>query len=155
MRGGHMNVLDYGITIEKNAMSFYQSLANKTSLLSLKNFFITLSHNEQDHLDLISMIKGNPGQEFFYQPEHDKLPRSFLGIVDDKGLGKLSKEEIDGFHQVLKNEEDTLEQYEELQMVEENKLVKALFQKIMEQEKIHLSVVKDLCVLVAEQMSWK
>ena len=83
------------------------------------------------------------------------MPRIFLGIVDDKGLGKLSKEEIDGFHQALKNEEDTLKQYEELQMVEENKLVKALFQKIMEQEKIHLSVVKDLCVLVSEQMSWK
>jgi len=150
-----MNVLDYGITTEKNAITFYESLANKTSLLSLKNLFISLSHDEQDHLDMISTFKENPGIEFFYQPELDKLPRIFLRIVDDKGLGKLSKEEIDGYHQALKNEEDALRRYEELQIVEENKIVKALFQKIMEQEKIHLSVVKDLCVLVSEQMSWK
>ena len=155
MKGGHMNVLDYGITSEKNTMTFYESLANKTSLLSLKNLFITLSHDEQDHLDTISTFKENPGIEFFYQPELDKLPSIFLRIVDDKGFGKLSKEEISGCHQALKNEEDALRWYEELQIVEENKIVKALFQKIIEQEKIHLSVVNDLCVLVSEQMSWK
>jgi len=155
MKGGHMNVLDYGITTEKNAITFYQSLANNTSLLSLKNLFISLSHDEQDHLDMISTIKGNPEIELFYQPELDKLPRIFLRIVDDKGFGKLSKEEIDGCHQALKNEENALRRYEELQIVEENWIVKALFQKIIVQEKIHLSVVKGLCVLVSEQMSWK
>ena len=58
MKGCHMNVLDYAITTEKNTITFYESLANKTSLLSLKNLFITLSHDEQDHLDMISTIKG-------------------------------------------------------------------------------------------------
>ena len=103
-----MNGLDYGITAEKNAITFYESLANKTSLLSLKNLFISLSHDELEHLDLISTIKKNPEIELFYQPEPDKLPRIFLRIIDDKGLEKLSKEEIDGCHQALKNEEDAL-----------------------------------------------
>ncbi len=150
-----MNVLDYGITAEKNAIILYESLANKTLLLGLKSLFTSLSHDEQDHLDMISAIKQNPGMNLSYKPELEKLPRIFQRIVDEEELEKSSKEEIAGYHQAMKNEEEALRLYEELQMTEENKIVRALFEKIIEQEKIHLSVVKDLCVLVSEQQSWK
>lgn len=150
-----MNVLDYGITAEKNAITLYEALADKASFLGLKNLFVSLSHDEQVHLDMISTIKQNPGMKLFYKPELDKLPKIFERIVDDNGLERLSKEEVNGYHQALNNEEDALKLYEELQMTEENKAVRELFEKIIEQEKIHLSVVKDLCVLVSEQQSGK
>jgi rubrerythrin len=76
-------------------------------------------------------------------------------IVDSKGLEGLSKDVVDGCHEAMKNEETVLSRYEELLANKENKVTKALFGKIMEQERKHLSVMKDLCVLVSEQQSAK
>ncbi len=150
-----MSVLEHAIANERNSINIYESLAKKISLPVLKSLFISMAHDEQYHLDVISAIMENPEVSMFYQPDLENLSRIFESIVDVEALEGLSKEVVAGCHEAMKNEETVLSRYEELLANEENKVTKALFVRIVEQEKKHLSVMKDLCVLVSEQQSGK
>ena len=114
-----------------------------------------MAHDEQYHVDMISAILEKPGASTVFQPDPENLSRIFESIVNDEGLEALPREVVDGCHQAMKNEETVLTSYEELLSDEENKTANALVSKIMEQEKKHLSVMKDLCVLISEQQSSK
>jgi rubrerythrin len=150
-----MTALEQAITAERKSITIYESLANIISLPDLKSLFISMARDEQYHAGVISFIVENPGISMFYQPDLENLSRIFESIVDGEGLEGLSKEVIEGCHQALKNEETVLSRYEELLANEENKTTKGLLGKIVEQEKKHSAIIKDLCILVSEQQSAK
>jgi len=150
-----MSSIEHAIANERNSVTMYESLAKKILLPDLKGLFASMAHDEQYHVDVISAVIENPGAYMIYQPDLDNLSRIFESIVDCKGLEGLPRDVVDGCHEAMKNEEIVLCRYEELLANEENKVTKSLFGKIMEQERKHLSVMKDLCVLVSEQQSAK
>ena len=150
-----MNALEHAIANERNSITIYEALAQKSSLPGLKSLFSSMAHDEEYHLNVISAILENPGISMFYQPDLENLSRIFESVVHNQGLEDLSNEVVGDCHQAMRNEETVLSSYEHLLENEENKTTKALFCKIIEQEKKHLSVMKDLCVLVSEQQSAK
>ncbi len=150
-----MSTIEHAFANERNSVKMYESLAKKILLPDLKSLFISMAHDEQYHVDVITAAIENPGAYMIYQPDLENLSRIFESIVKNKGLEDLSKDVVDGCHEAMKNEETVLSRYEELLAIEEDKVMKALFGNIMEQERKHLSVLKDLCVLVSEQQSAK
>ena len=150
-----MSALELAIANERNSITFYEGLAEKISLPSLKSLFISMAHDAQHHLDVISAILENPGKMMAYQPDLESLSRIFETIVDTQGLEGVSRDVVDGCHQAMKNEETVLRNYEALLNSVQSNTKKALICKIVEQEKKHLSVIKDLCILISEQQSSK
>ncbi len=150
-----MSALELAIANERNSITFYEGLAEKISLPCLKSLFISMAHDAQHNLDVISAILENPGKIMVYQPDLESLSRIFETIVDAQGLEGVSRDAVDGCHEAMKNEETVLGNYKELLCSIQGSTSKALFCKIVEQEKKHLSVIKDLCILISEQQSSK
>ncbi len=148
-----MGPLEDVIEKEKNAMTIYEALAEKTPLPGLKSLFVSMAHDEQYHLDIISAISEKPGTIMFYQPDLENLSRIFESVLHEQGLEGLSKELVAGCRQAMKNEETILRSYWNLLAIKECRAANALISGIMEQERKHLSVMKDLCVLISEQQS--
>jgi rubrerythrin len=148
-----MSTLELAIANEINSITVYEGLAEKISLPCLKSLFISMAHDAQHHLEVISALLENPGKIIVYQPDLESLSRIFETIVDAQGLEGVSRDVVAGCHQAMKNEEIVLRNYEELLCRVQSSTTKTLFCKIVEQEKKHLSVIKDLCILISEQQS--
>lgn len=150
-----MDVLDSALKHEKEAIKLYKYLADESSLVSLKRLFTSLLKDEKKHLERITNFKATLDDDDAYQPDKHEFLRLFPHIVKDRGIEGLTKDEVSFYREVMECEKIGIRQYENFTNNAKDEKSKKLMTELMSQEKIHFNIIKELCVFISEQQSYR
>jgi rubrerythrin len=128
-------ILEFAIDREKEAVQFYQSLAQEAPSNELKQTFIGFSKEEEKHAALISDISGNKAKIDSY--EFEKIPDLKISnyMVDttyEKGMPMP-----DVLKLAMKREEKAVKLYTLLGEQTDDADAKKLFQLLVQEESKH------------------
>lgn len=152
-------LIEIALGIEKNGLTFYQALSNKTQDVKTKDVYNYLTGEERKHLNTFQNMQNTIGQ---YQP-----PESYAGeymlylkaLVDSHVFSNTKEaqekaertpNEIDAIDIGIEAEKDSILFYSELQtLVREPDHMVVL--KIISEEKTHLKQLLELKEVLKQQ----
>ena len=128
-------ILEFAIDREKEAVQFYESLAQEAPSEALKQTFIDFSKEEEKHAALISDISGNKAKIDSY--EFEKIPdlkisNYMVETTYEKGMAMP-----DVLKLAMKREEKAVKLYTLLGEQTDDADAKKLFQLLVQEESKH------------------
>lgn len=128
-------ILEFAIDREKEAVKFYESLAQEAPSEALKQTFIGFSKEEEKHAALISDISGNKAKIDSY--EFEKIPdlkisNYMVETTYEKGMAMP-----DVLKLAMKREEKAVKLYTLLGEQTDDADAKKLFQLLVQEESKH------------------
>ena len=128
-------ILEFAISKEKEAIAFYNSLAQEANRASLKGIFESFAREEEKHAALLSDISGNKEKIDSY--EFKKIPDLKISdyMVEQEYEQGMPLPEI--LKLAMKREEKAVKLYQTLADQTDNQDAKKLFLMLVQEESKH------------------
>lgn len=139
-----MNIFDCAIKMEEDARVYYEQLAASSGTQELKNLFTMLAEAEQEHHDaLVRLSAGIDSPKVLFKAlrEADCLFKPALARREH--VAELKKAP-DGYLMVIRQEQKSIERYEELAARIKDDEVRKIVLSIADEERRHLSIVENI-----------
>ena len=153
-----MNVFDFAMKMEEDGKSYYEKLANKTSLPGLKTIFTRLAEDEQKHYQIFQELKAGKSvsamQDSTILTEvkniFEKLPKEGKTL---KGL----EGDLAAYQHAMKIESDSYRFYEKAADEEKDPVTKNLLLRIAGEEQKHFNILENIYHFVnapSQYLAW-
>ena len=150
-----MNALEISKKMETDAIKFYTEAAEKTKYPAGKKMFLTITEDEKRHLELISqLIKGMNITIDDVSPM--KRVKTVFESLKSEMLQKVaaSKDEMDAFKIAMEMEKEGQKFYEKSLAEAKTDKEKALFKRLMEEEKQHYAIFSNTLNHLSDTGNW-
>lgn len=150
-----MNALEVSKKMETDAIRFYTEAAGKTSYAAGKKMFLTIVEDEKRHLEMITqLIKGMN----FTASDVSPLQRvkTVFESLKDEMMKKVeaSKDEMEAFKIAMDMEREGEKFYEKALADAKTDKEKALFRRLIEEEKQHYAIFSNTYNHLADTGNW-
>jgi len=136
-----MNVFDFAAKMELDGKSYYENMAEATSVASLKTLLMMLASDEQKHFEVVLAMKRGDDLSMADSTVLEDVKNVFETFRADKTiLGGLEKE-YDICKHSIKIEEESIKLYEDMARKENNPEISQLFLRIANEEKKHYNIM--------------
>lgn len=143
--GAHMNVYDVAMVKEMEVKAYYESLADESALPGVRHIFTLLAADEQRHYDVIRELKERPATgKVEDTPILEAAREVLVGYFGDPAPAAKMKNCLESYRKALFVEAESIRFYEGLLEQADDRAMKGMFAKIMEQERQHYSIVENL-----------
>lgn len=150
-----MTALEIARKMETDAIKFYNEAADKTAYPAGKKMFQTIANDEKRHLEMISqLIKG---LEITIQDVSPmKNVKTVFESMKDEMMAKVeaSSDELEAFTVAMKMEQEGLEFYRKALTEAKTDKEKALFERLMEDEKQHYQIFANTHQFLSDTGNW-
>ncbi len=140
-----MDVFDFAMKMEVDGKSYYEKLAQKSTLDGLKTIFTRLAADEQKHYEAFQQLKTSgtvPAmQDSTILGEAKNIFETLPG--PEKTLQGI-EEDLAAYRQAMKIEADSFRFYEESAAKENTQATKNLLLKIAAEEHKHFNVLESI-----------
>jgi len=145
------DVVNFAIKIENEGIFFYQKISEKTKIKSLKDLFIKLKNDEEEHKKTFEkFLYSLPKQEEFLYNQENQNIRYLHAIIENlifneeqlHELINLLIDELSVIEYAMSKEQDSIEFYKNMKALINEKNHPLIEKLIMEEEK-HLKILED------------
>jgi rubrerythrin len=150
-----MNALEVSMKMETDAIKFYTEAAAKTRYTAGKKMFETITEDEIRHLEMISkIIKGMNITIADVSPM--KRVKTVFESLKDEMMQKVeaSKDEMEAFKIAMEMEKEGEKFYEKSLAEAKTDKEKALFKRLIEEEKQHYAIFSNTYSHLADTGNW-
>ena len=150
-----MNALEISKKMETDAIKFYTEAAQKTKYPAGKKMFLTITEDEKRHLELITqLIKGMNITVGDVSPM-DRVKTVFESLKEEM-MKKVeaSKDELEAFKIAMEMEKEGEKFYEKSLAEAKTDKEKALFKRLIEEEKQHYAIFSNTYNHLADTGNW-
>lgn len=147
-----MNSLEVAINIEIEGRKFYLQQAENTNDSGLKSIFQTLAEEEGIHEKILKSKAQNLPYELV--DTYAEIKSLFVSIGEHRELLGLAPDAVDAYSTALENERRSIELYTEMLKEATDEQEQQIIEFILEQEKIHFSVMEQLVEMVSRPKEW-
>jgi rubrerythrin len=147
-----MDVYDKAIDIEIRGEKFYREIAAKAQSKGISSIFKMLADDEVEHRQTFEKMKENQPQQ------------GTESVIEEKSapiFKKLKKEDfeqesvqIDVYKKALEIEDQSIEYYQQLKEQQSDSQIKAILDRIIDEEKRHHNLVDNMIEHVARPEEW-
>lgn len=148
-----MNILEFAIQMEQDGQDFYHELASKSTHTGIKNILNMLADDERKHQKAIEKAQTSRWD----MPETtvlDNAKNVFRQMQDFGGQFDLSGDEESLYRQAMKLEDKSIAFYRDKADQVSTPEQKALFLKLVEEEKKHFFLLENLVNFVGAPKTW-
>lgn len=139
-----MNIFDCAIKMEEEAHTYYKQLAANAALPELKSLFKMLAESEQEHHDALLAMKESKENMIAGFKDLPGAACHFKPLLAQQNLKDEPLEETDAYLKIIKEEEEGIQFYVDLAAQTENENARTVMLMIAEEERKHLSIVKNI-----------
>lgn len=150
-----MDVLDISLRHEKEAINLYEYLVKQASLESVKRLFSSLLEDERKHYKRIAYFRATLDDTTGWRNDEHEFSRHFSHIARDAGIEGLCGEEVNFYREVMDYEKNGINRYEYYLCNTGDMRSRKLLTDIISREKKHFDIIKELCVFISEQQSFR
>ena len=148
-----MDIFEFAIQMERDGQDFYHQLASKATHTSIKNILNMLADDEFKHQEAIEKARTSS----FVMPETGVLDHAknvFRQMQDFGGQFDFSGDEEALYRQAMELENKSIAFYKDKADQVSTPEQKALFLKLVEEEKKHFTLLNNLVNFVAAPKNW-
>ncbi len=150
-----MNTLEIAMKMETDSIKFYTEAAEKTVYPVGKKMFLTITEDEKRHLEMVSqIIKG------LQIAPQDVSPMKRVKTVFESMKGQMmkkveaSKDEMEAFKIAMQMEKEGEAFYQKSLVAAKTDKEKALFQRLIEEERQHYAIFSNTYFHLSNTGSW-
>lgn len=150
-----MNALEIARKMETDAIRFYTEAARKTKYPAGKKMFLTIADDEKRHLGMISqIIRGLDVKARDVSPL--KKIKTVFEEMKDEMMKKVeaTTDELEAFKIAMKMEEEGAAFYEKSLAEAKTEKEKALFRRLIDEEKQHYRIFANTHSFLSDTGSW-
>ncbi len=150
-----MNALEMAKKMETDAIKFYTEAAGKTSYAAGKKMFLSITEDEKRHLEMISqLIKGLNITIEDVSPM--KRVQTVFESLKDEMMKRVqaSKDDLEAFKIAMEMEREGEQFYEKSLAEAGTEKEKALFRRLVEEEKQHYAIFANTYTHLADTGNW-
>lgn len=150
-----MNALDVARKMETDAIAFYTEAAAKTRYAAGKKMFLAISEDEKRHLEMIAQV----ARGLSIVPQ-DLTPMQRIKTVFEAHKGDMMKkveastDEMEAFKIALQMEKEGEAFYRKALDAARTEKEKALFSRLMEEERQHYSIFSNSLQFLSDTGNW-
>ena len=149
-----MNVLEFAINMELEGEKYYKKQAEKNNDNGLKDIFLMLAKDENDHAKILQNKSNNLPYELNNNETLSEAKNLFKGIKDFKNEIKLNPDQLDLYRVALEKEKESIDLYEKLLSQSEDNESKKLFEFLIDQEKDHYTTLEEIVSQLNKSNDW-
>ena len=149
-----MNILEFAINMELEGEKYYKEQAEKNNDNSLKNIFLILAKDENNHAEILQNKSNNLPYELNNNETLSEAKNLFKGIKDFKNEIKQTPDQLDLYRAALEKEKESIQLYEKLLSEANDDKSKDLFKFLINQEKDHYTTLDELVSQLNKCNDW-
>lgn len=149
-----MNILEFAINMELEGEKYYKEQAEKNNDNSLKNIFLILAKDENNHAEILQNKSNNLPYELNNNETLSEAKNLFKGIKDFKNEIKQTPDQLDLYRAALEKEKESIQLYEKLLSEANDDKSKDLFNFLINQEKDHYTTLDELVSQLNKSNDW-
>lgn len=149
-----MNVLEFAINMELEGEKYYNKQAENNNDNGLKNIFLMLAKDENDHAKILQNKSNNLPYELNNNETLSEAKNLFKGIKDLKNEIKQTPEQLDLYRAALEKEKESIHLYEKLLSEAIDDKSRDLFKFLINQEKDHYTTLDELVSQLNKCNDW-
>jgi len=139
-----MNIIECALKKEMDAKAWYEQLAADVSRPELKELFTVLAASEDEHFRALSDLRDGTGRRDVNFAELTNAACAFRPLRYLQHQEATLKRDPDGYRQILAVEEESIRLYEDLAAHADDERAKNLLERLLAEEKRHLSIVENI-----------
>ena len=146
-----MNILECTIKMKEETQAHYERLAETVTNGEMKQLFKLLAAAEHEHVDKLVVMKNTLGR--MKTPDLDKIQESvcvYSPQIDPRHLAEALRHDPDAYRHVVKEEEDTIEFFDQLGDQAESDQLKRICRQQAAKEREHLEMLENIYFFVEE-----
>ena len=150
-----MNVLECTIKMKRETRAHYAKLAEVATDSEMKRIFSLLAAAEDEHLEKLVELKDSMNK--IGASSFDALDESvcvYSPHIDPRHLADSLRNDPDAYRHVVKEEEETIEFFDQLKNQAENEQMKRLCQLLADKEREHLNILENIYFFVEEPRTY-
>ncbi|WP_160692350.1 ferritin family protein [Clostridium sp. C2-6-12] len=149
-----MNILEFAINMELEGEKYYKMQAEKSNDNSLKNIFLILARDENDHAKILQNKSNNLPYELNNNETLSEAKNLFKGIKDFENEIKQTPDQLDLYRAALEKETESIQLYEKLLSEANDDESIDLFKFLINQEKDHYTTLDELVSQLNKSNDW-
>jgi len=149
-----MNLLEFAINMELEGEKYYNKQAENNNDNGLKNIFLMLAKDENDHAKILQNKSNNLPYELNNNETLSEAKNLFKGITDFKNEIKQTPEQLDLYRAALEKEKESINLYEKLLSESNDDKSRNLFNFLINQEKDHYTTLEELVSQLNKCNDW-
>lgn len=148
-----MSVYELAQKSELAGEDYYNTMAEKSSHERMKAFFTLMAKDERKHYEIVKDL-SEADVDFEDSPVMEEIQAIFTSIKNDKADFKLTDHAVGAYQYIADIEQASIYFYENHKENAVNEHQKEIFQKLLEEEKVHLQIIENLIGLVKQPDEW-
>lgn len=149
-----MNVLEFAINMELEGEKYYSEQAEKNKDNGLKNIFIILAKDENDHAKILQNKLNNLPYKLNNSDTLSEVKNLFDEIKDFNSEIKQIPEQLDLYTAALEKEKESVELYEKLLAEANDGESRDLYKFLINQEKDHYTTLEEIVSQLNKVNDW-
>lgn len=149
-----MNIFDFALKMEQDGRAYYEKLAAETAIPEYRSIFSLLADAEQRHHDAIKAMKDGTDAVKAESEVLDHAKNIFARLLRMDSEHHKLLFDPDGYLHALKAEEESIRFYTEAAQKENNEEARKLLLTLADEEREHLSIVKNIYDFVEKPMTF-
>ncbi len=150
-----MNILECTIKMKKETRTHYERLAESVTDAELKRLFTLLAAAENEHIEKLVALKDDMNSldtESF--KELDENVCVYSPHIDPRHLAESLKNDPDAYRHVVREEEETIEFFEQLSDQAASEQLKRICHLLADKEREHLEMLENIYFFVEEPRTY-
>ena len=150
-----MNILECTIKMKNETRAHYEKLAQVATDKELKNLFSLLAAAEEEHIGNLVVLQSNMNK--LNVQDINMLDESvcvYSPHIDPRHLAETLRNDPDAYRHVVREEEETIEFFDNLKNQAENDDMKKVYQELADKEREHLTTLENIYFFVEEPRTY-
>lgn len=150
-----MNVLECTIKMKRETRAHYARLAEVATDNEMKRIFSLLATAEDEHLEKLIALKESMNK--IGAAAFNTLDESvcvYSPHIDPRHLAESLRNDPDAYRHVVREEEETIEFFDQLKNQAENEQMKRVCQLLADKEREHLTMLENIYFFVEEPRTY-
>ncbi|NWF98023.1 MAG: ferritin family protein [Nitrospirae bacterium] len=150
-----MNAIEIAIKMEKDAIDFYQQAAKKTRHPVGKKMFLSITEDERRHLQMLSDILKEINLTI-KEVHPIRNIKTIFETMKESMMQRVAatKDELEGFRIAMEMEKEGIEFYNKTMLEAKTEKEKALFNRLIEEEKQHFAIFSNTYNFMKDTGNW-
>lgn len=149
-----MTALEFAIQMELDGEKYYLEQAEKNKDNNLYTVFKILADEERVHAEILEKHAKEIEYEMDESAAYTEFQNVFVSLDDFNVETKTAPDQLDGYRLALQKEQESIDLYEKMLAEAKRDEDRALFEFLVEQEKIHYQVFDDIIQHLIKAEQW-
>jgi len=149
-----MTTLEFAIKMELDGQKYYLEQAKQNESNSVKNVCLILAKDEEFHAKILKSKMSELPYALEDTDAYAQIKNIFKDMVNFKSDLNETPTQVEFYRSALENEKESIKLYTELLAKADDENERKLFQYLIEQEKLHFTILEHLATDLRHAEEW-